>query len=143
MRGTSTGRSRRGRSQDGFNEDRRICPIKMSCKDPARSIHLVHSQNIEIRHHRNNLFLSATAIYTRTLGPLLSLSLSRFVFRESCWETSLREFRDPSLKNWTFSFLHNRIDIYIYIYISLRIKIKVKNFCCNERNWKFKYSRKK
>ena len=61
----------RTRSQDGFNEDRRICPIKMSCKDPRRSM-LVHSQNIEIRPRRNSLFLSMTIqVQTRTVIPFV------------------------------------------------------------------------
>lgn len=68
----------RTRSQDGFNEDRRICPIKMSCKDPHRSM-LVHSQNIEIRPHRNSLFLSMTT----------STNSNCYPFRYRYWDSPL------------------------------------------------------
>lgn len=53
-------RGDRERSWAGFNEDRRICPIKVSCKEPRRST-VVRSQNIEFQRRCNNLFLSCTS----------------------------------------------------------------------------------
>lgn len=62
----------------GFNEDRRICPIKTSYKDPSGVD--AHSQNIESRLCRGSLFLSPR--YIGTYLPLsLSLSLSGSAFR--------------------------------------------------------------
>lgn len=60
----------RGRSQDGFNEDRRICPIKMSCKDPRLEVDprsFAKHRNSTSRQQRP--LLIRYTVYTRPVYP--------------------------------------------------------------------------
>lgn len=110
----------RGRSQDGFNEDRRICPIKMSCKDPRLEVDprsFAKHRNSTSPQQRPLLIRYTVYRYTRPVYPFRYIEIR--ILRSFYRQTLLRG--SPS-ENWpflSFNISVYRINIHIFIFFFL------------------------